>query len=80
MADTMQSNMSEIVSFGDQKQDLEHISKKTSQKLLRRFSEIVKSSLIEFHICIISISENLTPKLLRNFSETSQISRVHFVH
>ena len=80
MADKMQSNMSEIVSFGDQKQDLEHISKKTSQKLLRRFSEIVKSSCIEFHIGIISISENLTPKLLRSFSETSQISRVHFVH
>ena len=76
----MQSNMSEIVSFADQKQDLEHTSKTTSQKLLGRFSEIVKSSFIEFHIGIISISENLTPKLLRNFSETSQISRVHFVH
>ncbi len=80
MADKMQSNMSEIVSFGDQKQDLEHISKKnfseTSQKVLRNR----KKSFFEFHIGFMCISDNLTPKLLRNFSETSQTSRVHFGH
>ena len=52
MADNMQSNMSEIVSFGDQKQDLEHISKTTSQKLLRRFSEIVKSRVLSFTLVV----------------------------